>query len=57
MREESYFLAVEYNWDTSFIEKEQPDVVIDEVLERCFNTRDPVELQAMDPSETAASYK
>lgn len=33
-----------YNWDWSLIEREKPDVVIDEMLERFFNIQDPTDL-------------
>ncbi len=36
------------NWDKGFIEKEKPDVVIDEMLERFLIVRDPVELKKRD---------
>lgn len=36
------------NWDKGFIEKEKPDVVIDEMLERFLIVRDPLDLQKKD---------
>jgi alginate O-acetyltransferase complex protein AlgJ len=34
----------QYPWDWPLIEREKPDVVIDEILERFFNIQDPTEL-------------
>lgn len=39
-----------YDWDRPLIEREKPDVVIDEMLERFFNTTDPVALARKDQS-------
>ena len=36
------------NWNTKVIERERPDIVVDEVLERYFNERDPRELRRAD---------
>lgn len=36
------------HWNTSVIERERPDMVIDEMLERYFNERDPQELRRED---------
>ena len=36
------------NWDREFIEKEKPDIVIDEITERFLIFRDPVELRKND---------
>lgn len=42
------------DWDRPLIERERPDVVIDEILERFMNVENPVELAAKDPlSETS----
>jgi len=38
----------QYSWDTAFLEREKPDVVIDEMLERFFNEQDPLELARKD---------
>jgi alginate O-acetyltransferase complex protein AlgJ len=38
----------QYEWDAAFIEREKPDVVIDEILERFFNIQDPVSLMQRD---------
>jgi hypothetical protein len=38
----------QYYWDTAFLEREKPDVVIDEILERFFNEQDPIELARKD---------
>jgi hypothetical protein len=38
----------QHEWDTDFLEREKPDVVIDEVVERFFNEEDPVELMRKD---------
>jgi alginate O-acetyltransferase complex protein AlgJ len=38
----------QHEWDTAFIEREKPDVVIDEVVERFFNEQDPMELMRKD---------
>ncbi len=38
----------QYNWDAAFLEREKPDVVIDEMLERFFNNKDPGELLKQD---------
>ncbi len=35
-------------WDRPLIEREKPDVVIDEMLERIFNEQDPVALARLD---------
>lgn len=37
-----------YNWDWSLIEREKPDVVIDEMIERSFNMQDPTNLVRQD---------
>jgi hypothetical protein len=37
-----------YDWDRPLIEREKPDVVIDEMLERFFNEKDPLELARKD---------
>lgn len=37
-----------YQWDRPLIEREQPDVVIDEMVERFFNLADPLEMAAQD---------
>jgi hypothetical protein len=37
-----------YDWDRALIEREKPDVVIDEMLERFFNNEDPRELLKKD---------
>jgi len=37
-----------YDWDRALIEREKPDVVIDEILERFFNLQDPVALARKD---------
>lgn len=38
----------QYEWNAPLIEREKPDVVIDEILERFFNLQDPVELARKD---------
>jgi len=38
----------QYNWNSSVIEKETPDVVVDEILERSFNVADPKKLMEED---------
>jgi hypothetical protein len=38
----------QHEWDVAFLEREKPDVVIDEVVERFFNEEDPVKLMAKD---------
>ena len=38
----------QYNWDGPLIERERPDVVIDEILERKLNLQDPVEMARED---------
>ncbi|WP_160164626.1 hypothetical protein [Pedosphaera parvula] len=35
-------------WDVAFLEKEKPDVVIDEMLERFFCRAEPQELKVAD---------
>lgn len=42
-----------YEWDRSLIEREKPDVVIDEMVERFFNLQDPVALACKDQSSGA----
>lgn len=37
-----------YNWDWSLIEREKPDVVIDEMLERFLNIQSPADLMRQD---------
>ena len=37
-----------YHWDGAFLEREKPDVVIDEILERFLNKENPRELRAKD---------
>jgi alginate O-acetyltransferase complex protein AlgJ len=37
-----------YDWDRPLIEREKPDVVIDEMLERFFNVADPTDLARKD---------
>ena len=37
-----------YDWDRPQIEKEKPDLVVDEMLERFFNTENPLDLIRMD---------
>jgi alginate O-acetyltransferase complex protein AlgJ len=43
----------QYDWDRALIEKEKPDVVIDEMLERFFNVSDPIELARKDRASEA----
>ena len=38
----------QHEWDTAFLEREKPDVVIDEVVERFFNEEDPQALMKKD---------
>ena len=38
----------QYDWNRSLIEREKPDLVIDEMLERFFNLSDPNELARKD---------
>ena len=38
----------QYNWDCPLIQREKPNIVIDEILERFFNLEDPVELLRKD---------
>jgi alginate O-acetyltransferase complex protein AlgJ len=38
----------QYNWDPALIEREKPDLVIDEILERFFNQMDPAEMMRKD---------
>jgi alginate O-acetyltransferase complex protein AlgJ len=38
----------QYEWDAALIEREKPDVVIDEMLERFFNNQDPRKLMQLD---------
>ena len=38
----------QYDWDRPLIEREQPDVVIDEMLQRFFNISDPIDLARKD---------
>jgi alginate O-acetyltransferase complex protein AlgJ len=38
----------QYHWDSAFIEREKPDVVIDEILQRLLNVEDPRELMLKD---------
>jgi alginate O-acetyltransferase complex protein AlgJ len=38
----------QYDWDSAFIQREKPDVVIDEILERFLNQWDPRELKKRD---------
>ena len=49
-----------YEWDRPLIEREKPEVVIDEILERFFNLQDPNELARKDQSSakdaSRASY-
>lgn len=40
----------QYDWDRPLIEREKPDVVIDEIVERFFNIENPVELEREDSS-------
>jgi len=45
-----------YDWDRPLIEREKPDVVIDEITERFFNIANPVELEHEDElSQTRSS--
>ena len=37
-----------YHWDAAFLEREKPDVVIDEILERFLNQQNPRDLRAKD---------
>jgi len=37
-----------YHWDAAFLEREKPDVVIDEMLERFLNQQSPRDLRAKD---------
>jgi alginate O-acetyltransferase complex protein AlgJ len=41
-----------YHWDRPLIEREKPDVVIDEMLERFFNLTDPVVMARKDQLST-----
>jgi len=43
-----------YEWDRPLIEREKPDVVIDEILERFFNVQDPNDLARRDQLPTAS---
>lgn len=46
----------QYEWDRPVIERERPDVVIDEMLERFFNQQDPLALARKDQlSETQSA--
>ena len=38
----------QYDWNRPLIERERPDVVIDEITERFFNIENPVELEHED---------
>lgn len=38
----------QYEWDAAFIEREKPDVVIDEIVERFYNNQDPRKLKQLD---------
>ncbi len=38
----------QYNWDIAFLEREQPDIIVDEILERFFRQKDPRELLKQD---------
>ena len=46
----------QYNWDCALIERERPNIVIDETIERFFNLEDPVEMVRKDriPETTVA---
>lgn len=44
------------NWDKGFIEKEKPDIVIDEILERFLIFRDPVKLMKKDEQPEAQIF-
>lgn len=44
----------QYDWDRPLIEREKPDVVIDEILERFFNVQDPNDLARRDQLPTAS---
>jgi alginate O-acetyltransferase complex protein AlgJ len=48
-----------YNWEKTFVEREKPDVVIDEMLERFLVHENPTALKEKDehPESTVASYK
>lgn len=47
----------QYDWNRPLIEREKPDVVIDEMLERFFNTANPAELLLKDlASDTSAPH-
>ncbi|HTA29859.1 MAG TPA: hypothetical protein VK731_05210, partial [Candidatus Cybelea sp.] len=41
-------------WDRAMLEREKPDVVIDEIVERKFNNQAPLELLAADQKTSAA---
>jgi alginate O-acetyltransferase complex protein AlgJ len=45
----------QYNWNKALIEREKPDLVIDEILERFFNQEDPVELGRNDEASGRVS--
>lgn len=49
----------QYNWDKAFIEKEKPEVIIDEMLERFLNRENPRELKEKDEqaNATVASHQ
>jgi hypothetical protein len=44
----------QYNWDKEFLEREQPDVVVDEITERLFNLCDPEKLLLEDNLATGS---
>jgi alginate O-acetyltransferase complex protein AlgJ len=46
----------QYEWNAALIEREKPDVVIDQILERFFNVQDPLALARKDQlSETKSA--
>ena len=45
----------QYEWNAALIEREKPDVVIDEILERFFNIQDPNDLARRDQLPTAST--
>ncbi len=46
-----------YDWDRPLIQREKPDVVIDEMLERFFNTENPVALMQKDQSSAVIASR
>ena len=45
----------QYEWNKALIEREKPDLVVDELLERSFNQQDPIALASKDQASEVES--